>query len=497
MTEAEDGDENTNLNTDLESDVHEPSSEPEDGDEAEDADDDPGQGLTLEECLAEAAQHKSDGNDYFKAAQNQDACSCYELAVKFLSKHKDNAAARELLVSLYTNLAATRNKLELWASADSSATSALELDANNLKALFRRGVARFNMGQLHTAKSDLNTVCRSDTKNRDARTVLANVNARIQQDKAQERNSMSKIFSGKSLYHAEEMAAKRKQAEEARRKQEEEEEVRREWQEECARLRAEQQESAMPMDSEALVDGPSKAVSDDGADVTSQEATPMDDDSESAPAAADVPPISFEDFQKQREKRLKEEKEQKEAEEKEKQETARGERMRAKAKTDVVRVDDEEDLSDVVRGYKKRADGTTTTYFDRQVDEKTRTMLDQMKAPKRIDSQTDAQSESNMGSAWNKAGTWEEKDMTKWAQGVLKTKLSKLTAKAPMDMDAILQSTASEATNSSASSSFLNDTHLAFPLVARVTEVLCTMILAAASLRCFAQCFAQCFRCNH
>jgi len=106
------------------------------------------------------------------------------------------------------------------------------------------------------------------------------------------------------------------------------------------------------------------------------------------------------------------------------------------------------------------------------VDEKTRTMLDQLKAPKRIDSQISAQSESNLGSAWNKAGTWEEKDMTTWAQENLKIKLGKLAAKAPMDMDAVLQSTATcDDMNSGASSSLLNDAHLALPLVARVKEV--------------------------
>ena len=51
----------------------------------------------------------------------------------------------------------------------------------------------------------------------------------------------------------------------------------------------------------------------------------------------------------------------------------------------MVTVEDEEDLKDMVRGYKKRADGSTTSYFDREVDPETRAMLDRLKQPKRLD----------------------------------------------------------------------------------------------------------------
>ena len=77
----------------------------------------------------------------------------------------------------------------------------------------------------------------------------------------------------------------------------------------------------------------------------------------------------------------------------------------------MVKVDDEEDLKGIVRGYKKRADGSTTSYFDREVDAETRAMLDRMKQPKRIETEAAASETPRSGSAWNKAGTWEDKDM--------------------------------------------------------------------------------------
>eukprot|EP00962_Isochrysis_galbana_P032525 scaffold10705_cov100-Isochrysis_galbana.AAC.1 len=100
-----------------------------------------------------------------------------------------------------------------------------------------------------------------------------------------------------------------------------------------------------------------------------------------------------------------------------------------------------------VRGYKKRADGSTTSYFDREVDEQTKAMLDRLKAPKRITiNGGDGGAEADGGriapvgggggvaSAWNRAGTtWEDKDVTKWATGRLTELLG--AARAETDTD--------------------------------------------------------------
>ena len=128
-----------------------------------------------------------------------------------------------------------------------------------------------------------------------------------------------------------------------------------------------------------------------------------------------------------------------------------------------------------VRGYKKRADGSTTSYFDREVDEKTKAMLDQMKAPKRIsagqsEETTGATSNgaigggAGVGSAWNRAGTtWEDKDMTKWATERLRGMLGAVVAAVPMDADC--------AAEMLTSSMLQNEPHLALPLRAKITSV--------------------------
>ena len=72
-----------------------------------------------------------------------------------------------------------------------------------------------------------------------------------------------------------------------------------------------------------------------------------------------------------------------------------------------MRCDDEEDLKGMIKGYKKTADGKTTSYFTREVDPETQAMLDQLKQPKRIDPVeaaaplAGAPGASSRGSAWN------------------------------------------------------------------------------------------------
>jgi len=84
--------------------------------------------------------------------------------------------------------------------------------------------------------------------------------------------------------------------------------------------------------------------------------------------------------------------------------------------------------SDHVRGYKIRSDGKKTSYFDREIDEETKQMIGDI-APKKIDPSA---KETGNGapkpldpstSAWNTAGTWEEKNVTTWAVSTLKAAL--------------------------------------------------------------------------
>jgi len=79
--------------------------------------------------------------------------------------------------------------------------------------------------------------------------------------------------------------------------------------------------------------------------------------------------------------------------------------------------DDEVDLDpSQMRGYKTLDDGRKTTFFHREIDPEQKAKLAEANKPKAITTPAAAPVPSSKdGSAWNAAGTFEERDMTKWA----------------------------------------------------------------------------------
>jgi len=98
-----------------------------------------------------------------------------------------------------------------------------------------------------------------------------------------------------------------------------------------------------------------------------------------------------------------------------------------------VKEDGDTDLftkSDHVRGYKIRSDGKKTSYFDREISEESKQLIGDI-APKRIDPNAPTEDDNSPKhlpvtkgtSAWNNAGTWEERDVTSWAKETLEAAL--------------------------------------------------------------------------
>ena len=139
-----------------------------------------------ESWLAQVSALKDMGNSEFKAGQNKSAVISYKAAIEKAESlpSKDAAtkeAARGLLVSLNSNLAAAQLKLQAWEAAVEAASAALALEPSHAKALFRRGTARAKLGgmSLGGARDDLLAACKADPRDKAARAALAEAQAAL------------------------------------------------------------------------------------------------------------------------------------------------------------------------------------------------------------------------------------------------------------------------------------------------------------------------------
>ena len=109
---------------------------------------------------------------------------------------------------------------------------------------------------------------------------------------------------------------------------------------------------------------------------------------------------------------------------------------KAKKKSENVVTTDEGDLS--MRGYKKTADGRTTSFFHRDIDETAKKLIGSI-APKKIEPSAassvaaTAVAAGNSASVWNQGGTYEERNASDWAKEYIKGALLATTCSGPRE----------------------------------------------------------------
>jgi activator of HSP90 ATPase len=96
--------------------------------------------------------------------------------------------------------------------------------------------------------------------------------------------------------------------------------------------------------------------------------------------------------------------------------------------------DEEENIGGHVRGYKTTSDGRKTTFFNNELDEKTKALIGDI-APKTISKSTDLATPTvaQGTSAWNMAGTFESRDYSKWARDHIKSSLASVECTIDME----------------------------------------------------------------
>jgi hypothetical protein len=160
--------------------------------------------ISVPESILQAEGCKEQGNAAFKAAQYVEAKLHYQQGMQLLLPHKalkepaigagEREQLRALLVSLLGNTAMVLMKQENWSGGAKSASSVLDMEAGNVKALFRRGTCRLRMGDASAGRADLQRAVELDPGNAAAKKELQEAGRQLRAQKDKERAAFSGAF---------------------------------------------------------------------------------------------------------------------------------------------------------------------------------------------------------------------------------------------------------------------------------------------------------------
>jgi peptidylprolyl isomerase len=163
--------------------------------------------MSPEERVEFAKKLKTEGTEFFQKQKYQDAVTKYEDAANYavdegISGNDVPDEEHALYVSCSLNVAMCYIKLKEWADAAQACNSVLEIDseAKNIKALYRRGLARLNLGLLQEAKEDLMVAYNVDPKNKDVRKALASIKEAHADNKKKEKAAFGGLFDRVDMY---------------------------------------------------------------------------------------------------------------------------------------------------------------------------------------------------------------------------------------------------------------------------------------------------------
>ena len=97
-------------------------------------------------------------------------------------------------ISIHLNLAAAHIKRDAPKSAVEQCSKAMELDAHNVKALFRRGQARLMLGDTEAARGDLLEAARLEPQNKEVRKELEKAKTQSAALRQQQKNLFGGLF---------------------------------------------------------------------------------------------------------------------------------------------------------------------------------------------------------------------------------------------------------------------------------------------------------------
>lgn len=167
--------------------------------------------MAKSERLKMAGKNKEEGNTVFKAGNLEDAAARYQRALQHLKKFmmldfspEEKAEADAISLSVQLNLAQVYLKLaaqtekdagkdkaeDVYKKAKAAAEEALEIDAENVKAKFRKATACEKLGDLDGASKEVKSALKTDPENGD----LVKLKERLDKLHAQQKDKAKKMY---------------------------------------------------------------------------------------------------------------------------------------------------------------------------------------------------------------------------------------------------------------------------------------------------------------
>lgn len=165
--------------------------------------------MSTEERLAEASKLKNEGTELFNKKLYAEATAKYEDAASFsvdegITGDDIPEEERPLYISCWSNAAMCYIKLKEWADATRACNQVLEIqseEATNIKALYRRGLARMHLGLYKEAKEDLMAAYKIDNANKEVRKALAQLKEEIANSKKKEKAAFGGFLGKVDMYN--------------------------------------------------------------------------------------------------------------------------------------------------------------------------------------------------------------------------------------------------------------------------------------------------------
>lgn len=157
-----------------------------------------------EERVKVTLKLKEDGNFKFKNQEYKEAEGLYREAISYLDAvQNDNAEIRNLKKTILVNIAVVCNKTQSWAETVRACFQSLNIDGDNPKALYLKGVALRKLKQYDEALNDLKNAIKKNPNDKNLRTEFQECKEEKKKyDKSQQ--SMFQKFFQEGVYNEKE-----------------------------------------------------------------------------------------------------------------------------------------------------------------------------------------------------------------------------------------------------------------------------------------------------